>query len=197
MMLRIRISLCDILSACTSRSGYSYVWIKPLSKQCASILTIDLQCPINSFCTACISFRLHLYLFFIPHCLLSQGTMCKAWPRVNSVALLSPLSSLLCLSLSVLRSYFTLCIASIALQTHVQTSLQRWSLNPHLTSKYLGIVRWSNARVHYQWGEGSFHIHSVNFREQSDSRMHEHYNSLVLTQACPNNMVFFIVYKQT
>ena len=64
MMLRICISLCDILSACASRSGYSYIWMKPPSKWCASVwqlLFIFLQCPINTVSlslNSLISFRL-------------------------------------------------------------------------------------------------------------------------------------------
>ena len=126
-----------------------------------------------------------LVLFLSPrHHLLLQGTTCKAWPRVNSVAfprfsLFSKPVELFSSSKSLCSSFLSLCIASIA----IQTTLRRWSLNPHLKCKFLGTVGWLNTCPHYQWG--GFRIRSVNFWERSDSWMHKHYHSAGLAQARP------------
>ena len=142
----------------------------------------------HSFTQVALQQLLSVFLFLSPrHHLLSQGTTCKAWPLVNSVAfpyfsLFSKPVVLFSSSKCLCSSFLSLCIASIA----IQTTLQCWSLNPHLKRKFLGTVGRLNAWLHYQWGGGGFRIHNINFWEWSDGRMHEHYHSVGLAQARPN-----------
>ena len=108
--------------------------MKPPLKQCTSVkLTIAfhlqvLQCPINTVSLSLYSLHffqasaaLSVFLFLSPqHHLLSQGTMCKAWPRVKSVAfpcfsLVSKPVELFSSFKSLCSSYLSLCIASIAI----------------------------------------------------------------------------------
>ena len=87
-----------IVSACASRSGYTrtYEWSLHQNSVPASVrqlLVTFLQCLINTVSPSLYSLYLFqasaacTYIcFLIPQSLPSQGTTCKAWPRVNSVA---------------------------------------------------------------------------------------------------------------